>query len=113
VKIDEVTPRLRGFLVSLYLGFLYDGWGKNCNEWDSFPAGKARRIFFLPPLLFLVSTSWVPSTGCGRRELLLQHIRFLYWGALSSLVGAPFLKHSEGVFFIICGKTRFLFPGSM
>ena len=76
--MDEVTSHLRQFLVSLLYLFSYDGRGeKTVMSGLSFPAGKARRIPFLPPLsvscfYFLDS----PLTGCGERELLLHTYDF-------------------------------------
>jgi len=52
VRIDELKPHLREFLVFLYL-FSYDGRGKNCNEWDQpFQQGKLGGSFFSLLLLF-------------------------------------------------------------
>lgn len=81
----------------------------------AFPAGKARRIFFLPPpLLFLVSTSLgsLLQVAEGGGCLLQTYDFFTEESFLLLLLGLLFffLKHSEGVY-IICGKTGFLSLG--
>lgn len=90
VRIDEATPRLRAFLVSLYLFLMTDG-GKTCNEWASFPAGKAGRIFFslLFCFLFLLLHRF-PLQAAEGGSCLLQTYDFLTGESFSSLVGAAF-----------------------
>lgn len=81
---------------------------------QAFPAGKARRIFLLPPpLLFLVSTSLgsLLQVAEGGSCLLQTYDFFTGESFLLLLLGLLFfLKHSEGVY-IICGNIGSLSLG--
>jgi hypothetical protein len=65
----------------------------------SFPAGKARRIFFLSLLfLFLVSTSRVPFHRLRKEGSCYYTHTISLLGRVFSFLGLLFfLKHSEGV----------------
>lgn len=85
---------LEGNFLFLYTCFLMTDGGKTVMSGTSFPAGKARRIFLLPPLLFLVSTSLGSLLYRLRREgaVYYKHTISFTGESFSYLVGTPFFE---------------------
>ena len=89
VRIDEATPRLRAFLVSLYLFLMTDG-GKTVMSGPAFQQGKPGGSFSPSSSVSCFYFFRFPPQAAEGGSCLLQTYDFFTGESFSSLVGAPF-----------------------